>query len=405
MTTLAPRRLRRGEELAFARAVSRGFHEDQPDDELRPWAQALATEPDYRAWVVADGRDIVGNLGVFATDLSLPGGARVPVAAVTAVGVAQTHRRRGLLRSMMGACLDEAEERDEPVAALYASESAIYGRFGFGVATPMHSYRIDRGHARFRVAADPGIVVGVSADEAIDAFRGIFERSRDSRSGVGRTALQWRMSFVEDHPGERDGASARRLVHVPDRGYAAYRVRIDWEGELPSGTVEIQDLVATDPEADAALWRHVCDIDLTATILAHRRPPDEALPRLLIDPMRTTTGSSMPLYTRILDVPRVLQARRYRIRGRTVLRVHDDTRSSGGTFELDASVDGARCRRVAAAPDLELSIEALSSVWLGGVRATQLLDARQLVEASEGSAAELDRLLLTERAPWTSFMF
>jgi predicted acetyltransferase len=402
---MTPRRVRAGEELAFAHAVTRGFHQDQTDEALQPWADRLGAEPGYRAWVVADGEEFVGNLGVFATDLSLPGGTPVPVTAVTAVGVAQSHRRRGLLRSLMHACFDEARELGEPVAALYASESAIYGRFGFGITAPGVAYRLPRVHARFRDPVDRGTVVPVAPADAIDAFRPVFETARERRAGVGRTDLQWWSSFRHDPPSDRDGASARRLVHVPGRGYAAYRVRGRWDGELPDGTVEVQDLVATDADAEAALWHHVCDIDLTTTIVARLRPPDEALPRLLIDPMRLGGGLSMPLYTRILDVPEVFRRRGYQRSGHLVFRVHDDVRDTGGTFLLEVTPEEASCAPTDASPDVELSMEALSSVWLGGVRATQLLDARQLVEVTAGSAAALDQLMAVERAPWTSFMF
>ena len=64
----------------------------------------------------------------------MPGGS-LPCAGVTAVGVQPTHRRRGVLRSMMDAQLRDVHERGEPIAALWASEETIYGRFGYGLAS------------------------------------------------------------------------------------------------------------------------------------------------------------------------------------------------------------------------------------------------------------------------------
>ena len=77
---------------------------------------------------------IVGGAGAFPFELSVPGGS-LPCAGVTAVGVHPTHRRRGVLRSMMDAQLRDVHERGEPIAALWASEETIYGRFGYGIAS------------------------------------------------------------------------------------------------------------------------------------------------------------------------------------------------------------------------------------------------------------------------------
>ena len=403
--TSVPRRLEPGEELAFARAVMEHFHEDESDEDLQRFAEALRTEPNYRPWVVPAPDGIAGNLGVFVTDLSVPGGARLPVAAITAVGVAQTHRRRGLLRAMMTACLDEAVELGEPVAALYASEASIYGRFGFGPSAPSVTHQVQTEYARFRDPVDVRLVEGIAAEAALAAFPPVFEASRDRRAGVGRTATQWRQSFLEDPPSQRGGASGRRLVHVPGRGYAAYRVRPRSEHDLPAGVVEVRDLVATDPEAEAALWQYVCDIDLTTTMVCRLRPPDEAFPLLLQDQDRVRTSVSSALYTRILDVPRVFESRVYEASGRTVLRIHDGFRGTAGTWRLEVDDDGVCCRPTTADPDLELSVDAVSAVWLGGTRTTRLVDARQAVEVVPGAAAALDRLVRAPRAPWTSFMF
>ena len=67
--------------------------------------------------------------------MTVPGGS-VPTAAVTVVTVSPTYRRRGLLTAMMKHQLEDIHRRSEPVALLWASESLIYGRFGYGHATP-----------------------------------------------------------------------------------------------------------------------------------------------------------------------------------------------------------------------------------------------------------------------------
>jgi predicted acetyltransferase len=402
---LRPARLEPGEEFAFAQAVSRHFHEDDSEEDLQRWVSGIADTRAYRAWVSHDGADIVGNLGVFVTTLSLPGGGAVPVTAITAVGVAQTHRRRGLLRGLMNACLDEAIELGEPVASLFASEAPIYGRYGFGVSAPSVRYRLDRAHSQLRDPVDPRLVEPATPQQAVEAFPPVLEALRAQRSGVGLADFRWQLNFGDDPPSKRHGASARRLVHVPGRGYASYRIKDKWVDGLPSGVVRVQDLVATDADAEAALWQHVCDIDLTTTIEAGLRPPDDALPESLVDRSRTRAAEDMPLYTCLLDVRGALTARAYAVRGSTVFSVHDVPGHDDATYRLEVGPDGAECVPTGATPDLELSGADLSAVWLGGVRTTQLLAARRVVEHRPGAAAGLDRLFAVDRAPWTPFIF
>jgi predicted acetyltransferase len=402
---LRPVRVRPGEELAHARAIMRQFHEDATDQQLGRWLPLLR-RPDYRGWNVQDGAEVVGTYGSLATSVSLPGGGRLPAAAVTAVGVAQTHRRRGLLRAMIEAGLDEAVEHGEPVALLWASESAIYPRFGFGVAAPSVVHHLDRAPT-FRDPVDPGLVRAASLEDAEHAWPDIFERLRDQRGGcVTRNEAQWRLGMLEDPPDEREGASGRRLVHVPGRGYAAYRVKPGTEpSTLPEGEVRVQELVATDPEAEAALWQHVCDIDLTTRVVAWMRPPDDAIGEMLVDPLRARTAVGPPLYARLLDVVAAFEARAYDVADRLTIAVDDPDRDQSGTYLLDVQPGSVEVRRVADAPQLTLPIEACAAVWLGGTRATRLRAARRIAEHEPGAAARLDRLLAVERQPWTPFEF
>jgi predicted acetyltransferase len=115
-------------DLAFAAP----WNEAQLESERRVWERERST-------VATDGKQLVGHTGTFSLLMSVPG-AQVPVAGVTMVGVRPTHRRRGVLRQLMRAQLtDVYEAGNEPLAALTASEPAIYGRFGYGLASDHQS--------------------------------------------------------------------------------------------------------------------------------------------------------------------------------------------------------------------------------------------------------------------------
>ena len=401
---LRPERVAEDDLVPFARAVNRHFYDSEEDDDVLPWVEALSTG--YRAWWTrVDGR-VAGNLGVIETTVSLPGGGDVPLAAITAVGVAQTMRRRGVMSGLMNACLDEAVARGEPLAGLFASEAAIYGRFGFGVAAPHVGYRVDRSRVRFRDPVDVHLVEEATPEKARSAWPELHDRVRVERpASVAKHPGQWLLGVERDIPGWRGGASARRLVEVPGRGYASYRLKEHFEGMLPAGSVRVLELLATDPEAEAALWQHVLDLDLTSTLEASFRPLDDTLPLLLADPHALRPTESPPLYLRLLDVPRILASRTYRGRGTVVLEVVDPAGHAQGRWRLEVDTDGATCTPDAGPATVVLPAQSLVGIVFGGVRATSLAAARRLEERRPGAAAELDHLMAVDRAPWTTMEF
>ena len=108
------------------------FGRSTPDEELSErLIRVLPAERVYAAW---EGGRAVGGRGAFPFQLTVPGG-RLPAAGVTVAGVLPTHRRRGVLRTMMRVLIDATRARGEPIAYLWATEDTIYGRFGFGLAS------------------------------------------------------------------------------------------------------------------------------------------------------------------------------------------------------------------------------------------------------------------------------
>src|SRR4029077_8995880 len=149
--------------------------------------------PGQGSVVACDRNDIVGMSHYLELRLTVPGGAVLPIAGVTLVAVAPTHRRRGILRAMYTELHDRIAGARYPIAALTASEGGIYGRFGYGPATVVQELSVDRRFTRFREdAPDPGGVRLVRPSEHRDDFAEIYERWRvRTPGGLVRPQALW----------------------------------------------------------------------------------------------------------------------------------------------------------------------------------------------------------------------
>jgi len=159
----------------FARAVygiAQYFGAPPDEERLGRLAKALELERMHAAF---EDDEIVGGAGAFTYDFSVPGGT-LPCAGVTVVGVYPTHRRRGVLRAMMETQLRDVHERGEPIAALWASEETIYGRFGYGIAAWSGGVKIKREWSAFRAAG---------RTDRQDALRDADRGARALPAGVG----------------------------------------------------------------------------------------------------------------------------------------------------------------------------------------------------------------------------
>ena len=304
---------------------------NEPDPErAERFSRLLPVERMHAAW--EDGL-VVGGAGAFPFKLSVPGGA-LQCAGTTVVGVAPTHRRRGVLRSMMRAHLDDAHERGEPLAALWASEESIYARFGYGIAGFAGEVEIPKEYVGFVAPPErTGRLRLVERDEALEAFPALWEALGRDRPGVfTRSRDWWELRTLDDPPARRDGAGPKRLALLERDGapaaYAIYRHKMDWEAGVSKGKVVVIEAVGVDPEAVAEIWRFLLDIDWVATITSWLVPPDHPLFFILAHPrrMRYRLGrralGAAGRRRRGALRPDVSRGRRDRLRGaRHVLRV------------------------------------------------------------------------------------
>jgi predicted acetyltransferase len=337
----------------------------------------------------------------------MPGGGSAPCAGLTSVGVLPTRRRRGLLRALMRRQLDDAVARGEVVSALYASDARIYGRFGYGIAVPVVRHEVDVAHAALRQpAAERDAIELLDVDAALAALPPIYDAVLARTPGmVSRSADDWRIVVGFDPEADREGFTARRHAVLGDRGYASYRIKMDWADGAAGGRLEVLELLATDAGALAALAAHCLEQDLVAHVGLRRRPVDDPLVHLLADPGRVRTTAGDPVWLRLLSVPGAVRARGWSTAGTTVLEVADAVLpGNAGTWRLEVGPDGASCTPTTADADLALDVAELSGAFLGGVRLTALAAAGRVAERRAGAAADLDRLLASD-LPWNPHDF
>ncbi|MGO8961397.1 MAG: GNAT family N-acetyltransferase [Streptosporangiaceae bacterium] len=369
-----------------------------------------------------DGDEMVGSASAYSFTLTVPG-ASAAAAGITMVGVVPAYRRRGILSSMMNYLLTDAAGRGEPLAILFASESGIYSRFGFGLASSHLRLQIGRGEGTIAIgemAPGPGKprlrpALPVKAQSELAA---VYDKVLSARPGmVARDGRWWgyRLCDPEFH---RDGMSPLRCLLAEDdsgpRGYALYRTKRSWGADgLPAGMLRVQELMSTDAQATASLWTNLLNRDLVAEIIAPLRPVDDPLLAMLADPRRARPALSDGLWVRLIDLPAALCGRQYAADIDIVLEVvdshfianHGRWRLTAGGLEPGGSAAVASCERVTDAADIRLPATALGAAYLGGGKLGQLAAAGHVLELTPGSVARLSAAMSWDPAPWNCMIF
>ncbi|WP_328893942.1 GNAT family N-acetyltransferase [Streptomyces sp. NBC_00236] len=378
---------------------------EEPAEQREQYRSVTEYERSLGIW---DGDDVVATAGAFTFRLAVPGGALVPAAGVTMVSVSSTHRRRGLLTSMMRRQLDDVRALGEPIAVLTASEPEIYGRFGYGAATRQMSLAIDTDRVRLSVpeGTDEVRLRYAREDEAVEACESVYARLVPGRPGTPAHGPGWERKSLIDPESSRAGGSALQCL-LAERdgelvGYTNYHIKPDWNDAGPKGRIVVSDLAALDPAAYAALWRFLFAIDLTSTVEARNRPTDDAVLHLVSDVRRCDIRQRDSLHLRLVDVGAALEARTYRGPLDVVFEVEDAFCPwNAGRWRLTADAKGgASCKRTEDAADLALSVRELGTAYLGGESLGSLALAGRVRELRAGAVAEASSAFLSDVAPW-----
>lgn len=362
------------------------------------WWSALETDRGLLA-VAPDGKPL-GTAAAYSFELTLPGGALVPAAGVTAVGVLPSHRRRGVLSAMMRRQLADVRERGEFLSVLLASEARIYGRFGYGPATSTARLTVERHKAEWAAARGTGAEDGAGSVEVLrrdgcgEILEAVYDRYRRAQPGALSRPHRWWDLGAGQPPVSRTPryvAVHRDADGTPD-GYASYSTE--------SGTLTVDETIAVDDAAFTALARYALGHDLVTKVVFRHLPAEHPLRWQLDDPRAGEVGGVTDwLWVRLLDVPRALTARGWFADGELVLDVDDPFLGEHGRYLLTVRDGEAECVPTDRRPDLTLDVRDLGSVYLGGTRPSTLVRAGHIRAHAPAAAARADALFGSDVAP------
>ena len=358
-------------------------------------AHRLVFTPD-RSIMAFDGKNMVGNALSYEMDMYIPGGLS-KIAAVASVSVQATHRRKGINRSIMKYQLEDIHSRQEPLAVLQASESIIYGRYGYGMASFENNLEIEKTRSAYAIDHVPeGQSYFIEESEAREIFPQIYAKAIENRVGmVRRNENWWEFRFRE--PGLKGGDPKSWFVKYQKNGendgYLRYTIN---DVEL-----NVIELIASSHEAYSSLWRLCLDMDLVDIIKAEHRPADEELKWMLADPRRLVEHSCDRYWVRLVDVKKALSQRLYSVDGSLTLEVRDSFLPwSQEVVELRRESGESSCATSNRNPDIVLSAGDLGAVYLGGINFSTLLAAGRIEEITKGSISKANLMFSTKRNPW-----
>lgn len=376
-----------------------------------------------RTHAAFDGERMVATMAAYTLTLSVPGTDGGPVspdgsppgiaaAGLTRVAVAATHRRRGVLTAMIRAHLADAAANGDALSTLWASELAIYGRFGFGPASDAMRVSYDQRHAAIRPPDEPDEVIYAEGNEATEWLPALREQGRLGRPGhFHRTGTWWAKRNFADHEFWREGASPLRTA-IARRdgnpvGYTTFRQAPKWtDDDLPNGEVKVIEVAGIDLRARHTLWSFLSNIDLHPRVSYWSLPTDSELPWLATNQRAVIRNLTDGLQVRVLDVVAALEGRRWTEPGQITLALTDTTwPDAAGTYRVTVSADGsAEVERTTEEPEVRLHPAALGALLLGSRRPEPLAVAGWL-EADAEVMARVARLFAWPVAAWCDEVF
>ncbi len=332
------------------------------------------------------------------------GGQAVALSGITSVGTLPEYRRRGLVRRLITRSLAASRERGQGLAALWASQAAIYQRYGFACATRLREYRVDTADIAF-ADGDAGTcrVERVAPGHAYEVVKPLYIEFVANRfCYLHRGKQLWMRNVLEAPQGEGPvHVAVARDANGSAQGYVAYTLRgsrVDHPAR--NQAIEVRDLVWLSQDAYRSLWRFLAAHDLVGRVSWLRAPGDDPAFELFAEPRMLRSQDREGVWLRVVDVERALAERGYSSAGTLTLGIAADdlTPWNAGTYRIEVGEDGARVTRTTREPEMVTSVRAIAQLYAGTFSASRLA-AWGFAEGPAAVLARADALFATAHAP------
>lgn len=339
----------------------------------------------------------------------------VPVPGLTWVGVHPDERRRGGLTTLLRDHF--ARRREAGVVALHASESTIYGRHGYGVASQENRLDLPAGTPtaapHLREAAD-GVrtrLVSLRDPGVPQRIHAIAQLCAGDRLGsVLRPEANYVRLSLPRPSVDRDREPPRVLLAQRDGrdvGFAWFVRTQQWQRGVPTGELIVFELWG-DPAAEYALLRRLLAFDLVGQVQLRARGVDDRVLQWVGTKRGVAGDVTDSLWLRLVDLPRALRMRGWAEPCDVTIDVGEDAPCphNSGAWRLRVGADGcAEVTRHDGPADVALNVQTLASAYLGQGALPTKLEAGLIAERRPGAVLELHRALATPTAPIGSVGF
>ncbi len=331
-----------------------------------------------------DGAKLVTSFGTFPFTMRANGEA-ISFGGVTAVGTRPEYRRRGLVRKIMTQAIQDHKDQGQSVSGLWASQAAIYQRYGYAAVGANRRYTVDTADIRF-FDGDGGAcsIERLSMPECIEPAKGLYRRFIANRFGyLHRSSILWAENVF-------DGSSSDGPVYMAlasdaegPQGYVAYTLRANKVGHRARAQeIKIRDVAWLTLDAYRSLWSFLAGHDLVGRVLWENAPVDDPAPHLFSEPRMLHSDEREGTWMRLIDVPAALMNRGYLPAAeptRVSFTIESDALApwNEGTWALELDGQGGKAvNQVEPSKDsLTLSVKTLASLYTGMHTALELSQA------------------------------
>jgi predicted acetyltransferase len=394
----------------------RAVYENQADvygitvdpGDLEAWKRRVELDDILLAEDVSDPQHpfVVGTSLYYRLKLTVPGGGMLDAAWLAMIAVAATHQGRGIWQQLSGQGFGILMERGCPILCGVPTQPTVYEILGAGVASYTHTYNIEPRFTELRAKPSRNRARKVDSSEAKSQLPSIYDRYLTVTPGALSRQRGWWADVLEDRVTQRENASALNFITHPD-GFLTYRVvgASPHAYRRPFGTMIVEDFCPVTSEAHTELLGALVGLNMFDNIVV-KVPVDDPLPLKLKDQLAAQlTGGGDFLWLRIMDVPKVLAARRYSADADLVLEVTDPLGAAGGRFLLEIRDGAATVTPHDGPPDVELALGDLGTLFMGAHRGWELQRANRISGRRSGALEQLDAAFNTQRAPYCGTLF